>query len=64
MRFRTALLLGGSALMLTACGLRGDLERPAPLWGDPAAGSAAEDVNEEAPEDPNAPVPIDPPDAR
>ena len=64
MRFRTALLLGGSALMLAACGLRGDLERPAPRWGDPAAGAAAEDVNEEAPEDPNAPVPIDPPDAR
>ena len=60
MRFRTALLLGGSALMLAACGLRGDLERPAPLWGDPAAGSAAEDVNEEAPEDPNAPIPIEP----
>ena len=64
MRLRTALWLGGAALLLSACGLRGDLERPAPLGGDPAAGSAAEDVNEEAPEDPNAPVPIDPPDAR
>ncbi len=62
MRLRTAILLGGSALLLSACGLRGDLEPAPPLWGDPAP--ATGDVNEEAPEDPNAPVPIDPPDAR
>jgi hypothetical protein len=24
-----------SALLLSACGLRGDLERPVPLWGNP-----------------------------
>ncbi len=24
-----------AALSLSACGLRGDLERPEPLWGDP-----------------------------
>jgi predicted small lipoprotein YifL len=23
------------ALAVTACGLRGDLDRPPPLWGDP-----------------------------
>lgn len=25
-----------SALTVAACGLRGDLERPEPLWGNPA----------------------------
>jgi len=24
-----------SALAATACGMRGDLERPPPIWGDP-----------------------------
>ena len=57
MRFRTALLLGGSALMLAACGLRGDLERPGPIFG---SGTSADATEEEAPEDPNAPVPIEP----
>ncbi|MEO1039868.1 MAG: lipoprotein [Pseudomonadota bacterium] len=28
-----ALLLAG-ALALSACGIRGDLERPAPIWGE------------------------------
>ncbi|WP_296819067.1 lipoprotein [Brevundimonas sp.] len=64
MRLRTAPLLVGSALLLSACGLRGDLERPAPLWGDADPTAATDDVNEEAPEDPDAPLPIDPPDAR
>jgi predicted small lipoprotein YifL len=27
-------LITAGALSLTACGLRGDLERPDPLWGD------------------------------
>jgi len=26
-----------SALAVTACGLRGNLDRPDPLWGDPPA---------------------------
>lgn len=59
MRLRTLMLVGGSALVLTGCGLRGDLERPGPIWGP---GSAADATEEEAPEDPNAPVPIDPDD--
>lgn len=32
---RTALLLAASVLALSACGLRGELVRPVPLWGDP-----------------------------
>jgi hypothetical protein len=32
---RTAILLAASALALCACGLKGDLERPGPLWGNP-----------------------------
>lgn len=32
---RTFLLLVLSATALSACGLRGDLVRPVPLWGDP-----------------------------
>ena len=58
MRLRTLVLLAGAGLVLAGCGLRGELERPGPIFG---SGSAADAVNEEAPEDPNAPVPIDPP---
>jgi predicted small lipoprotein YifL len=32
---RTVLLLTVSLAALAACGLKGDLERPVPLWGDP-----------------------------
>jgi predicted small lipoprotein YifL len=32
---RTAILLAVSALSLGACGLKGDLERPGPLFGNP-----------------------------
>ncbi len=32
---RTALVLLLSVSALSACGLRGDLERPVPLWGNP-----------------------------
>lgn len=32
---RTSLLLLLSLTALSACGLRGPLERPVPLWGDP-----------------------------
>lgn len=32
---RTALVLAVSLAALAACGLKGDLERPVPLWGDP-----------------------------
>ena len=32
---RTVLVLLLSLTALSACGLRGELERPLPLWGDP-----------------------------
>ena len=32
---RTVLVLLLSLTALSACGLRGELERPVPLWGDP-----------------------------
>lgn len=32
---RTVLVLLASLTALSACGLRGELERPVPLWGDP-----------------------------
>jgi len=57
MRLRTLILLGGAALVLAGCGLRGDLERPGPIFGSATSADATE---EEAPEDPNAPVPIEP----
>lgn len=59
MRLRTLILLGGAGIVLAGCGLRGDLERPGPIFGP---GSSADAVEEEAPEDPNAPVPIEPDD--
>ncbi|BDX00592.1 hypothetical protein MACH15_23440 [Maricaulis maris] len=34
-RLATFTLVALSALALAACGLRGNLERPDPLWGDP-----------------------------
>ena len=41
------LLLAAAATALAGCGLRGNLERPEPLWGNPQS-----DV-EEAPVDPD-----------
>ena len=35
-RVATFALVILNALAVTACGLRGDLERPDPLWGNPA----------------------------
>ena len=42
-----------AALALTGCGVRGGLERPAPLWGEPdgAQREAATDEEEEEIED-------------
>ena len=48
MRLRTLILLGGAALVLAGCGLRGDLERPGPIFG---SGTSADATEEEAPED-------------
>ena len=61
MRLRTLVLMAGVGLALAGCGLRGDLERPAPMWGD---GSGADAADDEAPVDPDAPVPIDRPTTR
>ncbi|WP_035303594.1 LPS translocon maturation chaperone LptM [Brevundimonas aveniformis] len=58
MRLRTLMLIGVGTLALTGCGLRGDLQRPAPMWGDGEA--VPMDPDQEAPEDPNAPMPINP----
>jgi hypothetical protein len=33
---RTALLLIACAVALSACGLKGEIERPVPMWGNPA----------------------------
>lgn len=57
MKLRDLILLGGAGLILAGCGLRGDLERPGPIFG---SGTSADATEEEAPEDPNAPVPIEP----
>ncbi len=35
-RLTNLVLVALSALAVTACGLRGSLERPPPLWGEPA----------------------------
>jgi predicted small lipoprotein YifL len=35
MKLRPWLLIGAAALTLGACGKRGALERPPPLWGGP-----------------------------
>jgi len=43
-----------AALALTGCGVRGGLERPAPLWGDPREiepDSAQDDDEDEAEEE-------------
>ena len=41
-RLLLAALIGAAALGLSGCGLRGNLDRPEPLWGDPQ-----EDVQED-----------------
>ncbi|WP_417488363.1 LPS translocon maturation chaperone LptM [Maricaulis sp.] len=43
-RLATFTLVALSALAVAACGLRGNLDRPDPLWGDPPA---AEDESDE-----------------
>ena len=35
MKHSLLILLPAAALALSACGLKGDLERPVPLWGNP-----------------------------
>lgn len=34
---KSLLVIAAAAITLSACGLRGGLERPEPLWGDPDA---------------------------
>lgn len=38
-RLTSLILVSLSALAVAACGLRGDLERPPPLWGNPEQAS-------------------------
>ncbi|MEH6696919.1 MAG: hypothetical protein V7675_17915 [Hyphomonas sp.] len=48
------LLLGAALLAMTslaACGLTGDLKRPAPLWGEPDGAIDAADLPDEAKSD-------------
>lgn len=51
-RLATLVLTALAALSVTACGLRGELERPPPMWGDPPAqGDTAPDAGEDAGQD-------------
>jgi predicted small lipoprotein YifL len=51
MRRLTVTLSGVFAvLMLSGCGIRGDLERPPPLWGPDARPEAADDASAPASE--------------
>jgi hypothetical protein len=43
MKTHALLALAGAALLASACGYRGDLQRPPPIWGD-AERSPAPDV--------------------
>lgn len=47
-RLTTLVLTALAALSVTACGLRGELERPPPMWGDPPA---QDETGEETGED-------------
>jgi len=38
---RVLVLMAIAAVSLSACGKRGELERPPPLWGQPAATAPA-----------------------
>jgi hypothetical protein len=52
-RFAVASLAAAAALILSGCGIRGDLERPPPLWGEGARTLAAEQPAEaDAAQDP------------
>ena len=33
MKILASMFLAGSVLLLSGCGIRGDLERPPPIWG-------------------------------
>lgn len=42
-RVTSFMLVVLSALAVTACGMRGDLERPPPMWGDAAEQQSADE---------------------
>lgn len=44
-RLTSILLVSLSALAVAACGLRGELERPPPLWGNPAEAGETDSEN-------------------
>lgn len=43
-RLLAALLLLLSTAALSGCGIKGDLDRPPPLWGDATAGDVPEET--------------------
>ncbi|MGX6648487.1 LPS translocon maturation chaperone LptM [Maricaulaceae bacterium MS644] len=43
-RLAIAFLAAAAALVLSGCGIRGDLERPPPLWGEDNRPEAAADA--------------------
>lgn len=47
-RTLSLLLLTVSALALSACGLRGSLDRPPPLWGDPQDTASEAEADDES----------------
>jgi predicted small lipoprotein YifL len=49
-RLAIAFLAAAAALVLSGCGIRGDLERPAPLWGTDNRPEAADDAGAPASE--------------
>lgn len=44
-------LLSTSTLALTACGVKGDLETPPPLWGDKAKQDSSQDKTDDTSDD-------------
>jgi predicted small lipoprotein YifL len=50
-RLANIVLIMVSAMAVTACGLRGSLERPPPLWGDPPVAEEAETTEHDESDD-------------
>ncbi|MEQ8434292.1 MAG: lipoprotein [Oceanicaulis sp.] len=50
-RLAIIFLAAAAALVLSGCGIRGDLERPPPLWGADSRPQAADDAGAPASEE-------------
>jgi predicted small lipoprotein YifL len=59
MNLRPWLLIGVAALALGACGKRGTLERPPPLWGKNAQPQRTNEQKIQPPETQNVPISAD-----